>query len=61
MSEDAAKAAIQTGAIAGTIEPGDLGDVSVTADPDDLDRFLTSDEGAELFTEKFATLTKMGQ
>lgn len=61
MSEDAVKAAIQTGAIAGTIEPGDLGDVSVTADPDDLDRFLTSAEGAGLFTEKFATLTKMGQ
>jgi hypothetical protein len=61
MSEDAAKEAIQRGEIAGTIEPGDLGDVNLTAEPDDLDAFLGSDAGASLFTEKFATLTKMAQ
>jgi hypothetical protein len=61
MSEDAAKNAIQRGLVAGTIEPGNLGDVSITADADNLDKFFGSDDGAALFTQKFATLTKMGQ
>lgn len=61
MSEESAKSAIRNGAIAGTIEPGDLGDVSITAKAHDLDKFLASDEGAALFTEKFATLRKISQ
>lgn len=61
VSEDKAKEAIQTGAVAGAIEPGDFGDVTLTADPDDLDKFFTSDDGAALFSEKFATLTKVSQ
>jgi hypothetical protein len=61
ISEDKAKDAIQNGNIAGTIEPGALGDVTFTAEPDDLDKFFAGDEGAALFTEKFATLTKVSQ
>lgn len=61
ISEEKAKDAVQSGEIAGTIEPGDLGDVTLTAEPDDLDKFFSSDEGAALFTEKFATLKKMSQ
>ena len=61
VSEQAAKDAIQRGDIAGIIEAGDFGDVTITAEPDDLDKYFASDEGAGLFAEKFATLTKMGQ
>ena len=61
VSEDKAKEAIQTGAVAGAIEPGDFGDVTLTAEPDDLDKFFASDDGAALFSEKFATLTKVSQ
>lgn len=61
IAEDKAKDAIQSGAVAGTIEPGDFGDVTLTAEPDDLDKFFAGDDGAALFTQKFATLTKMSQ
>jgi hypothetical protein len=61
MSEDRAKEAIQSGAVAGAIEPGDFGDVTLTAEPDDLDTFFASEDGVALFAEKFATLTKMDQ
>lgn len=61
MSEDATKEAIQRGDIAGAIEPGDFGDVKLTTEPDDLDAFMGSDAGAGLFTQKFATLTKINQ
>lgn len=61
ISEDKAKDAIQSGEIAGTIEPGELGDVTLTAEPDDLDKFFASDDGAALFTENFAILTKVSQ
>lgn len=61
ISEDKAKEAIQSGAVAGTIEPGDFGDVKLTAEPYDLDKFFAGDEGTALFTEKFATLTKVSQ
>ncbi len=61
ISEDKAKEAIQSGEVAGTIEPGDIGDVTLTAEPDDLDKFFATEDGAALFTEKFATLTKVSQ
>src|SRR5262249_47126128 len=61
VSEQAAKDAIQKGDIAGIIEPGEFGDVTITAEPDDLDKYFGSDEGAALFSEKFATLTRMDQ
>lgn len=61
ISEGAAKDAIQRGDVAGTIEPGDFGDVKITAEAEDLDKYFGSEEGAALFTQKFATLTKMDQ
>lgn len=61
ISEDKAKDAIQSGDVAGTIEPGDFGDVALTAEPDDLDKFFAGDDGAALFAQKFATLTKVSQ
>lgn len=59
MDEDATKAAIQTHRIAGTVEPGQFGDATITASPKDLDAFMASKRGTALFGERFATLTKM--
>jgi hypothetical protein len=59
MDEDATKAAIQTHGIAGTVEPGQFGDATITAAPKDLDAFMASRKGAALFGERFATLTKV--
>ena len=59
MNEDATKAAIKSGAIKGTVEPGQFGDATITADPKSLDAFMATKKAAALFGEKFATLTKM--
>lgn len=59
MDEDATKAAIQAHKIAGTVEPGQFGDATITASPKDLDAFIASKKGTALFGERFATLTKM--
>lgn len=59
MDEDATKAAIQSGVIKGTVEPGQFGDAIITADPKSLDAFMATKKAASLFGEKFATLTKM--
>lgn len=59
MDEDAAKAAIRTHQIAGTVEQGQFGDATITASPKDLDAFFGTKKGAALFGERFATLTKM--
>lgn len=59
MDEDATKAAIQAHKIAGTVEPGQFGDATITASPKELDAFLSTRKGAALFGERFATLTKM--
>ena len=56
--EEAAKAAIASGAIAGTVADGKLGDVELTATPQKLDAFLASEKGAALFTEKLVTLKR---
>jgi hypothetical protein len=56
MDEKAAKAAIGSGKIQGTIDPGDLGDVHITAEPAALDAFFGSKEGAALFSQKLLTL-----
>lgn len=57
MDEDATKAAITTGKIKGEVQPGSFGDAIITADQRELDAFMEGN-GAALFTEKFATLTK---
>ena len=59
LNEDAVKDAIKSGAIKGTIDPGTMGDATITADPKALDAFLSSKRGLALFSEPFATLTKM--
>ena len=61
INEDAAKKAVADGEIDGTVEPGNMGDVVLTASPDKLDAFLASDAGAALFTEKLVTLKKVEQ
>jgi hypothetical protein len=59
LNEKATAAAIKAGKIAGTVEPGDYGDVTLTADPDALDAFFQTPEGLALFTEPFAVLTRV--
>jgi hypothetical protein len=49
LDEDKVKAAIQAGKIAGTIESGDYGDVTITADAAALDAFFATPEAAKLF------------
>ena len=49
LEEDKVKEAIKAGKIAGTIEPGDYGDVTITADAAALDAFFATPEAAKLF------------
>jgi hypothetical protein len=49
LDEDKVKAAIQAGKIAGTIESGDYGEVTITADAAALDAFFATPEAAKLF------------
>jgi hypothetical protein len=58
LDEKATAAAIKAGKIAGTVEPGDFGDVAITADPEALDAFFQTPEGLALFTTPFAVLTR---
>jgi hypothetical protein len=58
MNEDATKAAIKAGKIKGDVGQGQFGDAVITADQAALDAFIASPQGAALFSEKFATLTK---
>ena len=50
IDESSARKAIGKGAIAGTVEPGQFGDVAITAAPAALDRFFGSRAGRALFT-----------
>ena len=58
LDEKATAAAIKAGKIAGTVEPGQDGDVTITAEPDDLDAFFQTPEGVALFSKQFAVLTR---
>ena len=49
LDEDKVKEAIKAGKIAGTVEPGDSGDVQITADAAALDAFFATPEAAKLF------------
>jgi hypothetical protein len=49
LDEDKAKAAVKTGKLKGTIEPGENGDVAITAEPAELDAFMARPEAAEMF------------
>lgn len=59
IGEKAAKDAIESGRIEGMIEPGDYGDITLTAAPEKLDAFFASPDGAKLFTDKLAILKKV--
>jgi hypothetical protein len=54
LDEKRAAAAIHTGKIAGTIEPGTDGDVALTAPAADLDAFMASTDGRALFVKPLA-------
>lgn len=59
MDEAAAKAAIRARKIQGTVDPGDMGDAHITAEPAALDAYFASKQGAGLFTQKLLTLHKL--
>src|SRR5947209_9874253 len=59
MDDGAAREAIQKGKIAGTIQRGEYGDVTITAAAAALDAFLASDAGRALFKKPFAILERL--
>jgi len=59
IDEDAAKAAVKAGKIAGTIGEGESGDVMLTADAKTLDAFFQTPDGLALFPKPFAVLKKV--
>lgn len=59
MDEKGAAAAIKAGEIAGHIDPGESGDVHITADAAALDKFMASPRAAALFKEPILILTKL--
>jgi len=52
IDEGLAKSAIKADRLQGTVEPGNLGDVVLTAAPDKLDAFFARDEALALFGNK---------
>lgn len=54
LDEKKAAAAIHAGKIAGTIEPGNFGDVAITAQASDLDAFMQTPDGRALFVKPLA-------
>jgi hypothetical protein len=61
MDEDAAKAAIKAGRIAGQVGPGQFGDLVLTATPAALDAFLESPAGHALFDKPAVILERVGR
>jgi hypothetical protein len=59
LDEDATKAAVNSGKIAGKIENGKFGDVMLTAAPSDLDAFFSSRAGRALFTKPLLVLHRV--
>jgi hypothetical protein len=59
IDEKAAKAAIISGKIAGTIEQGQYADVVLTAAPADLDAFMSTPEGRALFVKPLIILRRV--
>lgn len=59
LDDKATKAAIQAGKLAGTVQPGDMGDVRITAEPAKLDAFFASKDAENLFSQKLLVLTKV--
>ena len=59
LDENATKAAIQSGKIAGTVQQGQFGDIAVTAAPADLDAFMQSPAGRALFVKPLLILKRV--
>lgn len=59
MDEEAAKKIVEAGRIAGVVEHEQFGDVTLTANPADLDRFFASATGLALFKKPFVVLTRV--
>jgi hypothetical protein len=59
LDEKKTAAAIRAGAIAGTIDPGEYGDVHITADTASLDRYMQSDAGIALFSAQLIVMKKV--
>ncbi len=59
MDEKAVAAAIKAGEIAGDVEPGQDGDVHITADGTALDAFMRTPKAAALFSKPLVTLTRV--
>lgn len=59
VDEAAARKAIQSGRIAGKVEPGSFGDVKLTATPAALDAFLGSAAGRALFTKPLTVAARV--
>jgi hypothetical protein len=58
MDEKRAEAAIKANKLAGTIDPGQYGDVSITASPSDLDAFMATADGRALFDRPLIILRR---
>jgi hypothetical protein len=54
LDEKRAASAIKSGKIAGTIDPGDDGDIKITASGADLDAFMQTPDGRALFVKPLA-------
>jgi hypothetical protein len=59
LDEKRAAAAIHAGKIAGTIEPGNFGDIAITAPAADLDAFMATPDGRALFVKPLAILKRL--
>jgi len=59
MDEKAAAAAIKAHEIAGDIEPGQDGDVHITAEEPALDAFMKSSRAAAMFSKPLITMTRV--
>jgi hypothetical protein len=59
IDESTARKAVHSGKIAGTIEPGKFGDVTITAAPAKLDAFFASNAGRSLFTKRLGILSRV--
>ncbi len=59
MDDKAAAAAIKAGAIAGEVDPGENGDVRITAGEPALDNFMRTPQAAKLFSKALVSITRV--
>jgi len=59
LDEKKMKDAIRSGKIEGKIDPGETGDVHITANPKQLDAFFATQEATAFFAKKFAVMHRV--